>query len=307
MIKIRTRQGGFLPILVGLLVLVVAGVFGGYYVFNTQDELNVTDVDEENKSGQNVDSKVSSNTEVQETFPWADYPATVEVQASTVKDVVVARTVKLGTNAKTRIVVAETLDLGTGAMITGKAFIFSSVDMGTNSRIEDLALLSSTNIDDAVGSKVINKETLKNNDLVASAKLVLTESAAGQNTGTGVNTSVNITTNNTQQSSGTNFSYTGNWKGSFDPNLSSRADGCLAGAVAIAITNSGNFQGPLTTLDGDIFYGGGTVSANGVISGGWSVGGEKIAFNGQLGASSGSGTYKSGTAGCSGNFSLLRY
>jgi hypothetical protein len=70
------------------------------------------------------------------------------------------------------------------------------------------------------------------------------------------------------------------------------------------VASDGKFQGP-ATIEGSIYYGGGTIDSNGKISGGWTLSGDKITFSGQMSGNSGSGSYGSIYT-CLGSFSLSR-
>src|SRR3989344_5687754 len=230
-------------------------------------------------------------------FPWGRYSAYQEAKPSTHTNTIVARKVVFGTNATANVVVAETLELGTGAKVLQRAYVASAFNMGTNSSVNEAIHVQATTIDTALGYAILKHTVLSAIDWT-NAALAVAGGSASTNTTATPKPATQTATPPVNPLAG----FVGSWSGRFVPKIS----GCPGGAVAFVLASNGQFQGPVTTDEGDIYYGGGSITSTGSLRGGWSYTGGTISFTGTLrGNGTGSGTY-SDNSGCSGSFSVSR-
>lgn len=290
------QQNTTLKTIIGVLAAIII-VGGGYFLFSSgRKSVTISDY-----------LPTQGGTAV---FPWENYPALIEVDPSQTADVVVASRVELGTNAVVRTVITKDLDMGTGARVTGEAYTLTSVDMGTNSAIGELVLLDSTSVSDAFGTTIGLRTLLSNDAWVARALQELPGSApTGGQTAPAPQAGGAQPTSPAPAPSPTPapapapvaHPFEGYWSGTFAPSKL----GCPGGSISLTVSSGGSFDGIVVTSFGDTFYGGGSVSKSGAMSGGWTTSVGSISFTGQLAGNSGNGSYNDGS-GCTGTFSIRR-
>jgi len=68
-------------------------------------------------------------------FPWEKYPETLELDHSKTYNVVIAGRVVMNEKTKARIVITRVLEMGADTQVSGSAYVFEALHIGTNARI----------------------------------------------------------------------------------------------------------------------------------------------------------------------------
>lgn len=314
----KNRQSGFIGIAIVALVAILGLAGIGAYVYvekskTSSEKVVTTENSDQNQVQNTTGTEQAVNTEARIEFPWGNYSKTVNARASDTNSKLVGQTINIGGFSKATLVVGESVNVGGGSKI-GTMYVFKSLTIAADSNIDVLYVESSTSLTIGRNVNIGKKVVLSHNDLVNKVKTAVgigASTSSGSTTSSGGTTNVSNTTTaspapttNATQTTVT-VSYTGSWNGTFTANAIAASQGCPGGEVAFNVASDGTFQGPVT-IKGAVYYGGGNVDKNGKMSGGWNLSGSKISLTGQLGGSTGSGSYIDQGSGCFGNFSVSK-
>jgi Tfp pilus assembly protein PilE len=312
----KNKQAGFIGIAIVAVVAVLglAAIGGWVYVEKSKTSGAKTEVTSEtsdqNQVQNNSGTQQAVNTEARIEFPWGNYNKTVNARATDNNSKLVGQTINIGGLSKATLVVGESINVGGGSKI-GTMYVFKGITIAADSKVDVLYVESATSLTIGRNVTIGKKVVLSHNDLVNKAKTTVgigaTTSSGSTTSSSGTTNVSNTTTASPAPTTQTNVtvSYTGSWNGTFTANAIAASQGCPGGEVAFNVLSDGTFQGPVT-IKGAVYYGGGNVDKNGKMSGGWNLSGSKISLTGQLGASTGSGSYVDQGSGCFGNFSVSK-
>jgi hypothetical protein len=301
-----------LLILVVIIAAAAALGFGAWAILGRnsyqQTQQNPEPTYSNNTPGVPSESSQPAQQEARLEFPWNRYQAEKTAAPYSNSGLLIGEAVNLAGYSKATTVVTKTFNAAASTRTT-KAYVFESVNLALNGRIETLYVEGSTAVYLATGATVGQKIVMAHNELVKAAS----DAAGIQTSGTSVNptpTTVNKTPTPTPSSpspssapSGPN-PYQGSWNGSFSPSSIAAQNGCLGGTASLTVTSGGALQG-WVTIEGQQFYGGGTVDSKGKMSGAWTISSNKVTLTGQMSGNSASGSYID-KFGCYGSFVLSK-
>ena len=131
---------------------------------SAQDAGVVEQPDTVEQSGSEVSAEVVEAAPTE--FHWDDYPTRIQVAEGEILDRVIAWKVELGKNAKVDRVIAGDLQMAMGSRIEKVAYVFSDLDMETNTKIELLYTMATTTLYKGTDAKVVKHVSIIDADFL---------------------------------------------------------------------------------------------------------------------------------------------